>query len=161
MTDTGRSRVYLAIIVLLLIVIAALAWKFIVAGSTQGAADGRTVVLLAPDERALMLREMREFVAGLQQVTDAVARDDMQAVAAAARAVGTAKAHDVPVAMLAKLPLDFKKLAFAVHGGFDAIAQDAQAGGTPKHTLGQLGAVLGRCVECHSRYQLGQGATAP
>ena len=43
-------------------VVAAMAWKFIVAGSTQKAADGRTVVLLAPAERALMLAEMRGFV---------------------------------------------------------------------------------------------------
>jgi hypothetical protein len=153
----GRPRLSLAIIVLLLLVIVAMAWKFIVAGSTQKAADGRTVVLLAPAERALMLSEMRGFVAGLGRITDALARDDMPAVAAESRALGTAKAHDVPVAMLAmlaKLPLDFKKLAFAVHGGFDAIARDAEAVRTPKHTLGQLSGVLTQCAACHERYRV-------
>lgn len=154
MTEATRNHVYLAIIAALLLVLAALAWRFIVAGSTQSGEDGRTAVVLAPAERALMLREMREFVAGLQQVADALARGDMKAVAAASRAVGSARAHDVPVAMLAKLPLDFKKLAFDVHHGFDAIAQDAEGAGTPQHALGQLAAVLEHCVACHSRYQL-------
>jgi hypothetical protein len=158
MSVTGRSRLSLAIIVLLLLVIVAMAWKFIVAGSTQRAADGRTVVLLAPAERALMLAEMRGFVAGLGQITEALARDDMPAVAAESRALGTEKAHDVPVAMLAKLPLDFKKLAFAVHGGFDAIARDAEAVHTPKHTLGQLGGVLTQCAACHERYRVSDEA---
>ena len=159
MTEFTRGRVYLAIIAALLIVIAALAWQFIVAGSTQKGEDGRTAVVLAPGERTLMLREMREFVAGLQQVADALAHDDMKAVAAASRAIGTAKAHDVPVAMLARLPLEFKRLAFDVHRGFDSIAQDAEGAGTPKHALGQLAAVLEQCVACHSRYQLSD--TAP
>jgi hypothetical protein len=161
MTDTGKIRIQRAIIAVLVLVIAALAWKFIVAGSTHSAPDGRTLVELAPPERALMLAEMRGFVAGLQQVTDALARDDMAAVTTAALAVGTAKAHDVPVAMLAKLPLDFKRLAFGVHGGFDAIAQDARAGGPPGRILGRLSAVLAQCVECHSRYALASVTPSP
>jgi hypothetical protein len=155
MTHAGSRRMYLAVIAVLLLVIAALAWKFIVAGSTrEGGADERTVVVLAQDERALMLREMRGFVAGLQQVTDGLARDDMQAVAAASGAMGTAKAHDAPLAMLAKLPFEFKTLAFGVHRGFDTIAHDAANGGTAKHALGQLAAVLQQCAECHKRYQV-------
>ena len=55
--------------------------KFIVAGSTERTADGRLEVILEPAERALMLREMREFVVGLQAVTEGLARDDMKAVA--------------------------------------------------------------------------------
>ena len=158
MTEATRNRVYLAIIAALLVVIAALAWKFIVAGSTVKADDGRTAVVLAPGERALLLREMREFVASLQKLSDALARDDMKAVAAASRVIGTAKAHDVPLAMLAKLPLEFKQLAFGVHNGFDAIARDADAAGTPRHALGQLATVLQQCVACHDRYQLSGGA---
>ena len=160
MSAPGRPRLSLAIIVLLLLAIVAMAWKFIVAGSTQRAADGRTVVLLAPAERAVMLAEMRGFVASLGRITEALARDDMPAVAAQSRALGTDRAHDVPVAMLAKLPLDFKKLAFAVHGGFDAIARDAEAVHATKHTLGQLGGVLSQCAACHERYRVSEQAPA-
>ena len=154
MTGSTRNRVQLAIIAALLVVIAALAWKFIVAGSTRQGEDGRTAVVLAPGERALVLREMREFVAGLQQVDDALGREDMKGVAAASRAVGTAKAHDVPIALFARLPLGFKQLAFGVHRGFDAIAQDAEGGATPRQTLERLATVLQQCVACHERYQL-------
>ncbi len=159
MTGVARSRIYPAVIVVLLLVIAAMAYKFIVAGSTQKAADGRVAVLLEPGERALMLKEMRAFVAGLQVMSDALSRDDMKGVAAAARKMGTASARDVPLAMLGKLPLGFKTLAFGVHGGFDAIAIDTERLGTPEHTLGQLSDVLQKCVACHNSYQVRAATT--
>ena len=70
MTVCTRSRIQLAIIAVLLLVIAAMAYKFVIAGATQKAPDGRVAILLAPAERALMLREMRDFVGGLQLVAD-------------------------------------------------------------------------------------------
>jgi hypothetical protein len=161
MTPAGKSRLYLAIIALLVLVIAAMAYKFIVAGSTLPAADGRVIVVLDPGERALLLREMRAFVAGLQQMSDALARGDMQTVAQASRAMGTAAAHDVPVAMLARLPLAFKQLAFGVHGGFDAIAAEADRGETPAAALRQISGILGNCVACHTTYQVAAGAPPP
>lgn len=106
-----------------------------------------------------MLREMRAFVAGLQLMSDALSRDDMKGVAKAARAMGSAKAHDVPLALMGKLPLGFKTLAFSVHGGFDTIASDAETIGRPKHTLGQLSAVLQQCVACHGSYQVKTATT--
>jgi hypothetical protein len=154
MTDAAKTRIYLATIAVLLLVLAAIAYKFIVAGSTQKGEDGRVAIVLEPGERTLMLREMREFVVGVQQVTDALSRDDMPGVAKAARGVGSAKAHDVPVAMLGKLPLEFKTLALGTHREFDTIAADAEASGTPKRTLAQLADVLQKCVACHASYQV-------
>ncbi|HPP82145.1 MAG TPA: hypothetical protein PLZ50_01110 [Rubrivivax sp.] len=152
MNERTPSRTPLVIIVVLLLVIAAMAFKFVVVGSVEQGADGRTVVLLAPGERDFVLREMRGFVAGVQQATAALATDDMTAVAAAARKMGMGAAHDAPAAIVAKLPLEFKTLAFGVHRGFDTIALDAESLRDPKHTLTQLGEVLGKCVECHDRY---------
>jgi cytochrome c556 len=159
MTGVGRNRIYLAIIALLALIIAGMAYKFIVAGSTQMTEDGRVAVLLEPGERELMLKEMRSFVEGLQVISDALSKDDMEGVANAARAMGTVKAQDVPLAMIGKLPLEFKTLAFGVHGGFDTIAADAKTVGMPKHTLGQLSEVLQKCVACHSGYRLKAAAT--
>ena len=153
MTPAARNRIQLSLIVLLLLVIAALAYKFIVAGSVEPGQDGRQAIVLEPGERAFVLREMRGFVAGVQQLTDALARDDLKAAAAAARGMGMAEAHGAPPALLAKLPLGFKTLAFSTHGGFAALAADADALGDPKHALGQLAGVLGQCVECHNAYQ--------
>jgi hypothetical protein len=150
----GKNRVYLAIIVLLLLAIAAMAYKFVVAGSAEKAEDGRITILLESGERNLVLKEMRAFVESLQLMLDALSKDDMKGVAKAARAMGMVKSQDVSLAMVGKLPLEFKKLAFGVHGGFDTIANDAEAIGTTKHTLGQLSEVLQKCVACHRSYQL-------
>ena len=159
MTDAVKSWIYLATIALLLLVIGAMAYKFIVAGSTGKAEDERVVILLEPGERALLLREMRAFVAGLQLMSDALSRDDMKGVAKIAREMGSARAHDVPLALMGKLPLGFKTLAFGVHGGFDTIAIDAEGVGMPRHTLVQLSDVLQKCVACHSSYQVKAATT--
>ncbi|HET8746095.1 MAG TPA: hypothetical protein VFM98_10860 [Ramlibacter sp.] len=164
MTYAGKERLYRIVIVVLLLVIAAMAYKFIVAGSTAAGADGRTAVLLEPGERAFVLREMRGFLVGLQRMTDALTRDDMQAVAQVARELGTQKGHDAPVSLMGKLPLEFKKLAFGVHGDFDAIAAEAGGGGQSKRTLAQISAVLQKCTACHEQYQFDaarQGPQAP
>ena len=154
MTDAAKARLYLLTVAALALVIAAMVYKFIVAGSTQMGEDGRVAIVLEPGERALMLREMREFVAGLQLIADALSRDDVQDVAKAARGLGGAKAHDAPAAMIGKLPLEFKTLAFGTHHAFDTIAADAEANGTSKHTLAQLAEVLQKCVACHAKYQV-------
>lgn len=153
MKEQLRNRLQLTIIAVLLIVIAAMAYKFIIAGSVEKAADGRVAIVLEPGERAFVLTEMRAFVAGLQQMAAALARDDMKATAAAAHQMGMAAAHSAPAAMVGKLPLEFKTLGFATHRDFDAIALDAQSLGDPKHTLAQLATTLQKCVACHNTYQ--------
>jgi hypothetical protein len=154
MSSVTRARMYQAIIVVLLLVIAAMAYKFIVLGSTERVDDRRVAVVLEPGDRALMLSEMRAFVAGLQQITDALSHEDMKSVAKAARAMGTPRSHDVPLALMAKLPLEFKALALGVHGGFDTLATDAEAVGKPAHTLAQLSGILQKCVACHASYEV-------
>ena len=151
-------RACLATIAALVAVIAVLVYMFVVAGSTIAGDDDRTAVILAPGERAFMLREMRGFVAGIAQLTDALSRNDMPAAASAAATMGAARAHDVPVAMMGKLPIGFKELAFGVHRGFDAMAADARHLADREHMLGQLAGVLGQCAACHERYQIGVAA---
>jgi hypothetical protein len=154
MTYATRERIYLAVIAALLLLTAVMAYKFIIAGSTTSAADGRPAIILEPGERALVLREMREFVAGLQRIDDALSREDMKDVAKASRALGATKTRDVPTAMMGKLPMEFKALALSVHSDFDTIAMDAEWTGLPKRTLGQLSDVLKKCTACHESYRL-------
>ena len=157
MNHPTRQRLQLGTIAVLLLVIAAMAYKFVVVGSVEPAPNGRTAIVLAEGERDFVLREMRGFVAGLQQLTAALAHDDMKAAAEAARGMGMHAAHGAPVAMVAKLPLEFKTLGFGVHREFDTIAADAQARGDAKHTLGQVASVLQKCVACHDAYQFKPG----
>lgn len=154
MSKSTKSQIYLTIIIALLLVIGAMVYKFIVAGSVQTAPDGRTAIVLEPSERAFVLQEMRSLVAGLQSVADALSRDDMKNVAKAARGMGMTAANDAPLAMVGKLPLEFKTLGFSVHRDFDSIAADAERLNDPKHTLAQLSTVLQKCVACHGSFQI-------
>lgn len=154
MGEVTKRRIYQVIIAVLLLVIATMAYKFIVAGSTEKAENRRVAIVLEPGERALMLREMRDFVGSLQAIADALSREDMKGVAKAAREMGTTRTRDVPLAMMGKLPLEFKTLALGVHHGFDTIALDAEGNGTSRHTLGQVSAVLQKCVARHASYEV-------
>lgn len=116
--------------------------------------DERTVMVLAPSEREVVLLEMRQFLSGVQLMTDAVARDDAKALAQAARSLGKAAVHEVSPELRAKLPAEFKQLGFSVHSDFDQIAMDAESLGDMKHSMTQLSSTLQKCVACHTIYQI-------
>jgi hypothetical protein len=116
--------------------------------------DARTVIELSERHRALVLTEMRQFLSGLQQITEALSRDDMETVASEARILGVAMSHHMPADLKQALPQAFRKLGHSVHSNFDQIALDAESLGDPAHTLSQLGETLSRCVSCHSTYQI-------
>lgn len=116
--------------------------------------DGRAVLELTPAERAMILEEMRMFLDGVQKMTAAVAQQDMPAAAGAARALGQQMVGEVPPALRAKLPMEFRQLGFAVHREFDQIALDAETLQDASHSLGQLSATLQKCVACHATFQI-------
>ena len=114
----------------------------------------RVVVPLTPDEREHVLGEMRDFLVALQGVTDALARDDFGAVAAAARKVGAgSEGGRMPPAIAKKLPPEFRQLARATHDQFDALAVDAVGRRDARHTLAQTSALMQRCNACHAVFQ--------
>ncbi len=76
--------VYWAIIGLLLLTIVGLVLKFLVLGKTETASDGRVAIVLDPPERAFVLNEMRQLLAGIQVMLDAAERNDPAAIAQAA-----------------------------------------------------------------------------
>lgn len=116
--------------------------------------DERKALNLEPSERAMILLEMRQFLNGIQIMTDALSRDDLKAVAQATKPLGNLATHDIPDTLKAKLPKEFKQIAFAVHSGFDQLAMDAESLGDTKHTQKQLGGILKDCVSCHSMFQI-------
>lgn len=116
--------------------------------------DARTVIELSPQHRVLVLTEMRQFLSGLQQITDALSRDDMETVVEQARTLGVSMSHHMPADLKQALPPEFRKLGHSVHSNFDQIALDADSLGDSAHTLSQLGDTLSSCVSCHSTYQI-------
>lgn len=122
------------------------------------ATDNRTVLKLTPDERIMILEEMRLFLDGVQKMTGSLGKQDMQATAEAARNMGQKMVHEVPPALRAKLPQEFRQLGAAVHGGFDQMALDAETLKDVSYTLNQLSATLKNCASCHATYQI-QGSS--
>ncbi len=134
-----------------------LAYTFVIAGKTEQnptAADTRTAIVLTDSERALVLAEMRGFLTAVQSMNNALATGDMAQVEQSARSVGRAAAQEVPPALMAKLPLQFKELGLSTHQGFDQIAMDAHDLADAKHSQQQLGRLMNNCVACHATFQL-------
>lgn len=160
MSANKNVAVYWAIIALLLLTVAGLVLKFVVLGRTGTAADGRVAIMLEPSERAVVLNEMRQFLAGIQGMIEAADRGDAAAMAKIARPLGMAAAHNVPAGLAAKLPLEFKTLGYSVHSDFDRIAMDAEAMNDARLALRQLGETMKKCVACHATYQLAPAPVA-
>ena len=113
-------------------------------------------MLVTSAERDQVLQEMRDLLQATGDITAAIAKADMAAVARAALKVGTsAMAGDSPD-LLARLPLGLKTEGLRVHQGFDAIAAAAQKGTTPAVLTAMLGDQISVCVGCHALYRFSE-----
>jgi len=124
-------------------------------------ADQRAPLVLLDEERHIVLEEMRNFLAVLQTITDALTREDMKEIARAARTMGSGAANEIPPKTVAKLPEEFKVLAGNVHTIFDLMALDAESLADPRHTLTQMNDLLQKCNACHGIYQIKVGRGGP
>lgn len=129
-----------------------------VAGTTNSGKtedpDLRSTLRLPPDERHLVLTEMRNFVIAMQAIMDGLANNEMSKISVAARTMGSAAANEIPPRVVAKLPETFKQLAGKVHTTFDAIALDAESLGDVEQTISQMAELTQHCISCHAIYQL-------
>jgi hypothetical protein len=137
----------------LAVVVGVLVWKFVVSGATAPSSDGRTAILLAPAERDLVLTEMRGFLASVRDITAASAAQDPAAMAAAARRSGMAATQGMPLSLMGKLPLAFKRLGLDTHQRFDQLAMDVAQMADTSLGMTQLADLLGNCVACHAAYR--------
>jgi len=142
------------IIVILLAIIAFGGYKFIIQGSVQPASDGRTAILLSDTERNLVLAEMRDFLASVQQINHGLATENMELVVEAAKKVGREAQAQVPGTLMGKLPLAFKKLGSDTHQKFDLLALDADSLADVNQTLTQLSTLMQNCVACHEAFRI-------
>ena len=142
------------VVACLVLLLGAVLFKFLVQGSVTQSSDNRLSLQLNDSERNLVLSEMRQFLATVQQITAGLSNDDMQSIVKSARSVGMGAQRDVPVSLMGKLPLEFKKLGFDTHTKFDSLALDAEQLGDPQHTLEQLGQLMQNCVGCHAAYRI-------
>lgn len=139
---------------LLIVVVAGMAYIFIIPGKLAKSDDGRTAIVVSAVERDLVLSEMRGFLEGIEIITTGLAENDMKAIAESAGKMGMASAGQVPVALMAKLPSEFRALGMATHKAFDALALEAQDMGDEKMILTTLGELINNCTTCHAAYRI-------
>ena len=136
------------------VAVLAMVYMFMIRGNVVESSDGRTAIILEQGERGLVLEEMRGFLESVQSITQGLAENDMKSIAEAAKKVGMANAGGVPVALMTKLPLDFKTLGLATHKAFDALSMEAEDLGDAKTVLAQLSELMNNCTTCHSTYRI-------
>ena len=123
-------------------------------GTTRTNIDRRTEVLVSTEERNMILSEMRDLLKGVQTIIRSAANNDFKEVSIAARSVGMVMATEVGhPALIAKLPLPFKKLGFGVHRSFDKLADEAETLNT-KQVLTETANIMNSCVACHATFRL-------
>ncbi len=115
--------------------------------------DNRQSIMLTDKERDLVLIEMRSFLESVQTIIVALSKDDLSAVAKAAKKVGLTEQKPVPDALKKKLPKEFKILGMKTHKAFDQMALDAKDIEDKQQALEQLGTLMKNCVACHATFQ--------
>mgnify|MGYP006909106441 CR=1 FL=1 len=83
-------------VVVLLIALSGMTYKFVFQGVAEKAADGRQSILMNEDERDLVLSEMRLMLESVQLVTSGLTANNMELVAVAARKAGIAAQQGGP-----------------------------------------------------------------
>ena len=128
--------------------------KFFITGSTSVSTDNRIAVHLSPSEKDIVLGEMRAVLAAVNGTLKGLSKGDFKETSIAAKKAGTQMAVDVNPALLAKLPLAFKKFGMSMHGDFDKFSADLDKGLSEKEAIGRLGEITNKCVACHATYRL-------
>jgi len=120
------------------------------------AQDAREPTARTESERVFILGQMRLFLQSTQAIAAALATDDLKTVAseAAARGRKGTPRSAIPPGMKAKETPAWTAMMGGVRGGFDDLADAAQAGAPPIKLLGMLGETMRNCVACHETYRL-------
>lgn len=153
-----NMRLGMVAVVLWVVTLAGAGW-FFVNGLTIKGTDNRMEILLAPNERDLILGEMRQLLKAVHGVVTGVAGQDQpadrQQIEQAARAAGMGMAADVNPAIMVKLPLPFKQMGMSIHRDMDALADAIAQKETPQQILQRLSSMTARCTTCHDMYRFG------
>jgi hypothetical protein len=148
-----KNKIGLVAILLWVVTIGAFGY-FYVRGWTSESSDRRTVIHLAPAERDLVLSEMRQMLHSVHNFVTGLSAGDRKIMEEAAHASGTGMAVDVNPAIMAKLPIEFKRQGMSVHNDFDALAGEIARGADQATLLREFTGITARCVGCHMSYRL-------
>jgi len=142
------------IVSILVLVLIAGAYKFLISGDTKISPDKRIAIQLTAPERNLVLAEMRTFLSTIQQISSGLTSEDFELIAKQSRISGLSAQQEVPGSLMGKLPIEFKKLGFDTHKKFDALALDAEQLEDKEHSLNQMSKLMTNCIACHAAYKI-------
>lgn len=116
-------------------------------------ADTRETVVLPAFERDRILASMRRFLKGTQQIVEGLALDDMKMVIRGARSTDPQPLSEASLKARENCPKGCTELCEEMHGGFNSIAAEAEAGKNKQVILEKLSGTLQRCTACHDIYR--------
>jgi len=144
------------IIAILLVIIAAGGYKFIIKGNIVESAnktDTRIAIGLTEGERNFVLGEMRALLGKIQRLTSFIANDDMDGFIKQAKELKDESSGETQQALIGKMPIAFKQMSFKIHGDFKQLYEDAVSQKDKQHSLKQVSDLMLNCVACHSAYR--------
>lgn len=148
------KKIHTLITIISLLVNIGLIYFFLFKGNTVKSEDGRTAVIMSPENRNFVMNNMRHFVEGVQQINKGISENNASIVIAAGKKYGGSEIEDAPQGLVKSLPIDFKKLAMGTHSTFDAIKDSAEVNFNPRQTQKQLGVLLNKCIKCHTNFRI-------
>ncbi|NOT78874.1 MAG: hypothetical protein HOP07_07700 [Bacteriovoracaceae bacterium] len=128
--------------------------KFFITGSTTPSADSRKTIHLSPSEKDVVLGEMRTVLKSLNGVLKSLGESNFKQASSEAKKAGAGMAVDINPVVMAKLPLEFKKIGMGMHDDFDKFSLDLERGMTEKQALVRMGEITNKCITCHVTYRL-------
>jgi cytochrome c556 len=116
--------------------------------------DGRSQIILKPQERALMLEDMRNYLSGVREITLAIAKENPVAIESAARRMGKIEIYEIKPVRTNPTVGKFRELGTELHQRFEDLADAAAAGRPVNQLLGDLSLLMNQCVKCHESYRV-------
>lgn len=116
-------------------------------------ADTRETIVLPGFERDRILASMRRFLKGTQQIVEGLSLNDMKMVAQGARSTSPQPLSKASLKARENCPKGCNELCEPMHGGFDSIAAEAEAGKNKQVILEKLSGTLQKCTACHDTYR--------
>jgi cytochrome c556 len=116
--------------------------------------DDRTKILLRPNERALMLEDMRNYLSGVREITLAIAKENPVAIEHAARRMGKIAIYEINPTDSNPAADKFRQLGTELHQRFESLADAAAEGRPAMRLLGDLSLLMNQCIKCHESYQV-------
>ncbi|RLA01339.1 MAG: hypothetical protein DRQ47_08200 [Gammaproteobacteria bacterium] len=148
------KKLYPAIVAVLIIIIAAGAYKFIIKGSVIESTDSRITIELESGERHFILGEMRGLLSKIQQLIAALATDDMDTFIQVAKVLKDESRGEIQQSLIGQMPIGFKKMSYKIHSDFTQLYDDALAKQDTAYSLQQVSELMQNCVACHATYSL-------